>query len=203
MRTYLFSVLIAVCLACPGPAAGQGNGAQGPGGASSRPGPGGVPSEPGLGATGNGAEPGGSGNGSSPSGPGPGSGLGDGVTNGGSGGINITPGDANGSMSNANGPPARSQNQRAPASTGSDAFGPGGVVSLTPDQALEAVRSRRAAPLAVLAETVAQRGEGEIIDADLLQVGEMLVYAIKVLNQDGKLSIQYYFARTGRYIGRD
>ena len=57
--------------------------------------------------------------------------------------------------------------------------------------------------MAVLAETVAQRGEGEIIDADLLQVGEMLVYAIKVLNQDGKLSIQYYFARTGRYIGRD
>ena len=79
----------------------------------------------------------------------------------------------------------------------------GNIVTLSPDEALEAVRSRQAATLAEIAENVKNRAGGDIIDANLLQVGQMLIYAVKVLDEGGQLSIQYYYARSGRYIGSE
>tara|TARA_R110000868_G_scaffold102521_3_gene282333 strand:+ start:1691 stop:2287 length:597 start_codon:yes stop_codon:yes gene_type:complete len=77
------------------------------------------------------------------------------------------------------------------------------IVTLSPDETLEAVRSRQAATLAEIAKSVKRRAGGDIIDANLLQVGRMLIYAVKVLDQSGQLSIQYYYARSGRYIGSE
>lgn len=74
---------------------------------------------------------------------------------------------------------------------------------LTPNQVLEAVESRQAAPLSELAKIVRERDGGEIVDANLISTGQFLVYAIKVLARDGALSVQYYYARSGRYIGSE
>ena len=74
---------------------------------------------------------------------------------------------------------------------------------LTPNQVLEAVESRQAAPLSELAKIVRERDGGEIVDANLVSTGQFLIYAIKVLARDGALSIQYYYARSGRYIGSE
>ncbi|MCP8887379.1 PepSY domain-containing protein [Devosia ureilytica] len=79
--------------------------------------------------------------------------------------------------------------------------GDGALQTLTPDQALAVVRTRQALPLSDLAEIVRQRNGGEIVDAELLRVGQMLVYAIKMLDRDDRLSVQYFYARSGRPLG--
>ena len=80
---------------------------------------------------------------------------------------------------------------------------PSGATSLTPDEALALVQTRRALPLSDLAEIVQQRSGGEMIDAELLRVGQFLVYAIKVIDEVERLSVQYYHAGSGLYIGSD
>lgn len=42
-----------------------------------------------------------------------------------------------------------------------------------------------------------------MVDANLLRVDNMLVYAIKVLNPAGRLTIEYFHARSGVYIGSE
>lgn len=73
--------------------------------------------------------------------------------------------------------------------------------TLTSEQAREAVQSHEAKPLADMVDQIGQRHGGEVIDANLLRVGQVLVYAIRVLDRNGQLTVQYYHARSGRYIG--
>jgi hypothetical protein len=78
-----------------------------------------------------------------------------------------------------------------------------GATSLTPDEALALVQTHRALPLSELAEIVQQRSGAEMVDAELLRVGQMLIYAIKVIDEAERLSVQYYYASSGRYIGSE
>ncbi len=89
----------------------------------------------------------------------------------------------------------------APAHTGSTRSTD--VRSLSPDDALAMVQTQQALPLSDLAAIVRQRSGAEMIDAELLKVGQMLVYAIKVIDPAQRLSVQYYYARSGRYIGSE
>ncbi|MBD8065702.1 hypothetical protein IC608_09465 [Devosia sp. PTR5] len=75
--------------------------------------------------------------------------------------------------------------------------------ALTQDQALAAVQSGHATPLAELANQIETSNNGRVIDAELLSVRGMLVYALKVLSASGKLGTQYYYARSGSYIGSE
>jgi hypothetical protein len=77
------------------------------------------------------------------------------------------------------------------------------AVSLSPDEALAMVRTKRALPLTDLTEIVHQRSGAEMVDAELLRIDQMLVYGIKVIDPAGRLSVQYYYARSGRYIGSE
>lgn len=52
-----------------------------------------------------------------------------------------------------------------------------------------------------MTDLLRQRGGGEIVDASLLKVNDMLVYALRVIDPLGRLSIQYFHARSGVYIG--
>ncbi len=95
--------------------------------------------------------------------------------------------------------PAGDANGPLPAS-GSNAAAP---VILTEDQALEAVKARQAEPLSSLAQSAMERTGGKVIDAQLLRVGEILVYAVKVLAPGGRLTTEYYYARSGVFIGSE
>lgn len=77
------------------------------------------------------------------------------------------------------------------------------ATSLTPDEALALVQAHRALPLSDLAEIVRQRSGAEVVDAELLRVGQILVYAIKVIDEVERLSVQYYYANSGLYIGSE
>jgi hypothetical protein len=78
-----------------------------------------------------------------------------------------------------------------------------GATSLSPDEALALVKTHRALPLSELAEIVRQRTGAEMVDVELLRVGQFLVYAIKVIDEVERLSVQYYYAGSGLYIGSE
>lgn len=73
--------------------------------------------------------------------------------------------------------------------------------TLSPDQARDAVERRQAMPLSELSNLVRERTGGEVVDADLLRVDRMFIYALRVLDGSDRLSIQYYHARSGIFIG--
>jgi len=113
-------------------------------------------------------------------------------------------GNAGGPGNSGNAGNSNRSGEGGPGSSGAGPMGSGrGPVSLTPDQALEAVQARQAAPLAELAEIVRRRDGGQIVDANLLRVDDILVYAIKVLDQNSQFTVQYYYARSGRFIGSE
>ncbi len=66
--------------------------------------------------------------------------------------------------------------------------------------ALEAVRSGKAVPLESLLPDVRANTGGEVIDAELLTVDGFLLYGIKVLTPAGRVSVQYYYANSGRPV---
>ncbi|MEO8686496.1 MAG: hypothetical protein ABI414_16845, partial [Devosia sp.] len=74
------------------------------------------------------------------------------------------------------------------------------AVELSENAALQAVEAGKAVPLQSLLPDVKSRTGGEIINAQLQQVGGSLLYAIKVLTPDGKVMAEYYDARTGRHV---
>lgn len=91
-------------------------------------------------------------------------------------------------------PPARNAVNAAnpPAATP-----PAEPTTLTPDATLNAVRSGEALPLDAIAAEVRGRSGAEIIDARLLRVGEVLVYAVKTLTTAGAVRTEYYYGRSG------
>ena len=63
--------------------------------------------------------------------------------------------------------------------------------------ALDAVRTHRALPLEDIMLRAKLMTDGEIIDAQLVAIQEVLLYEIKVLGKSGDVSELYFFARTG------
>ncbi len=88
-------------------------------------------------------------------------------------------------------------------------LGPGGgagvpgtavVRPLGQEGALEAVKANRALPLEDILIRARLVAEGEIIDAQLIQVRSILVYEIKVLGRTGEVSMLYFYARSGALV---
>lgn len=142
---------------------------------------------------------GGQGNGQ---GQGQGNGNGNGQENGsGSGNTgngNANPGDSgnNGNNGNGNG----QQGGGADASANTDA---NGTIHYSPDYARDVVNAGRAVSLASLMPELQARSEGSVIDAELLSVQGILIYSVKVLRTDGRVTQEYYYAQSGRFIGSE
>lgn len=66
--------------------------------------------------------------------------------------------------------------------------------------ALQAVRNRQALPLEDIMLRAKLITDGEVIDAQLVSLQEVLLYEIKVLGTSGDVSELYFFARTGEFL---
>ena len=130
------------------------------------------------------------GNGGSNNGNGPG--QNNGVGNG-----NGNAGNSGNSGSNGNGQGGGAGNS-TPANTDAK-----GTVRYSQDYARDVVNAGRAVSLASLMPELQARSEGSVIDAELLNVQGILVYSVKVLRTDGRVTQEYYYAQSGRFIGSE
>lgn len=78
-----------------------------------------------------------------------------------------------------------------------------GTIHYSQDHARDAVNAGKAVPLASLMPELQARSEGSVIDAELLNVQDILVYSVKVLRTDGRVTQEYYYAQSGRFIGSE
>jgi hypothetical protein len=74
------------------------------------------------------------------------------------------------------------------------------IEPLGQEGALKAVQSNRALPLQDILTRARLVAEGEIIDAQLIQVRRILVYEIKVLGKSGDVRELYFYARSGALV---
>jgi uncharacterized membrane protein YkoI len=70
-------------------------------------------------------------------------------------------------------------------------------LTLGQDAALQAVRSRLALPLDEVMLRAQLIADGDIIDAELIAVQDVLLYEFKVLSRGGRVSELYFYARSG------
>lgn len=75
-----------------------------------------------------------------------------------------------------------------------------GIQQLGQEGALQAVKSNRALPLEDILTRARLVADGEIIDAQLIQVRRILLYEIKVLGKSGDVSELYFYARSGALV---
>ena len=171
-RKSVFALILVVLLTVAGPALAQGQGH----------------------GNGNGQNNGdGNGNGQSNGNGGNGNGNGQGSTN--------TNGNGNGQSGHA----LESQVEKTTgAKAGSDATAPAAASGgeLSESDALAAVQSGAAVSLSTLLPDVRRRTGGEVINAQLQQVGAYLVYAITVLAPGGAVSTEFYLARSGQHVNK-
>lgn len=73
---------------------------------------------------------------------------------------------------------------------------------LSENDALAAVEAGRAVELETILPDVRSRTGGEVINAQLQQVGEFLIYAVTVLTPAGQVLTEHYYARSGAYVGK-
>lgn len=72
-------------------------------------------------------------------------------------------------------------------------------VPMSQEEALEAVQSRKAVPLApIIAEL--QNSNVQVVDARLLALKGILVYEVRVIAENGDVGELYFYARTGKRI---
>lgn len=85
-----------------------------------------------------------------------------------------------------------------------DTAAPSPETPLSEDEVLDAVKAGRVVSLSSLVPDLERRsGGGELIDAELRKVDGFLVYAVKVLAADGRVTTDYYYAQSGRFIGSE
>jgi len=82
-----------------------------------------------------------------------------------------------------------------------DAGGGGDTLALGQKQASEAVRRGRALPLEDILLRARLLTDGDIIDAQLIAVQDVLLYEVKVLGKAGDVSELYFYARSGLPVG--
>jgi hypothetical protein len=78
-----------------------------------------------------------------------------------------------------------------------------GTIHYSQDYARDVVNAGRAVSLASLMPELQARSEGSVIDAELLGVQGILVYSVKVLRTDGRVTQEYFYAQSGRFIGSE
>lgn len=74
------------------------------------------------------------------------------------------------------------------------------INKLGQEGALRAVRSNRALPLEDILLRARLVADGEIIDAQLIEVSRILLYEIKVLGKRGDVRKIYFYARSGGLV---
>lgn len=77
------------------------------------------------------------------------------------------------------------------------------TVHHSPDFARDTVNSGRAVSLGSLVPDLTQRTGGRVIDAEMLSIRGILVYAVRVLRANGSVTTEYYYAQSGRFIGSE
>ena len=185
-RKSVFALTLVVLLGVAGPALAQGQGNGNGNGQNNGNGQ----------DNGNGQNNGGGGNGNE-NGQNNGNGQGNGSTN-----IN---GNSNENGNGQSGHALESQVEKTTgAKAGSDATAPAAASGgeLSESDALAAVRSGAAVSLSTLLPDVRRRTGGEVINAQLQQVGAYLVYAITVLAPGGAVSTEFYLARSGQHVNK-
>ena len=70
-------------------------------------------------------------------------------------------------------------------------------ITLSQEAALQAVRRGRALPLDEIMLRASLITDGDIIDAQLIDVQDVLLYELKVLGKGGRVSDLYFYARSG------
>jgi hypothetical protein len=73
---------------------------------------------------------------------------------------------------------------------------------LSEEEALAAVEAGKAVELATILPDVRSRTGGEVINAQLQQAGDFLIYAVTVLTPSGQVLTERYYARSGVPVGR-
>jgi hypothetical protein len=76
------------------------------------------------------------------------------------------------------------------------------AASTDQDAALDAVENGEAVPLATIVSDVKQTSGGEVLDAHQVTARGFLLYEIKVLEPGGRVKNVYYYAKSGRPVGR-
>lgn len=183
----LIASIVAVCLCMAQPSWAQGNGN----------------------GSGNSSENGNGGGNSGDNGGGPGGGNGNGGGNGGSGNGGAGNSDNGGSSGSTDNAADRDRGSNAGGQAPSEPAAPGTLTQSEPapvplsaseEAALGAVQSGRAVPLTTIVTDIQGRGAGQVIDAQLVQSEQFLLYAIKVLSDAGRVTTEYYYARTGQRV---
>ncbi|WP_449397055.1 PepSY domain-containing protein [Devosia riboflavina] len=100
-------------------------------------------------------------------------------------------------QSNGNG---SSDAQSGTISTGSDTVE---TLHYTPDDARDAVSAGKAVSLTSLLPDLQERAGGEVIDAEMVNTRGILVYIVTMLRTDGRVTQEYYYAQSGRFIGSE
>ncbi|MHA6732135.1 PepSY domain-containing protein [Devosia sp. A369] len=78
--------------------------------------------------------------------------------------------------------------------------GGGAIEELSESEVLAAVEAGRAVSLSTILPDIRSRTGGEVINAQLQQVGAFLLYAVTVLTPAGKVATEYYYARSGLHV---
>ncbi|MDB5539411.1 MAG: hypothetical protein JWQ89_1138 [Devosia sp.] len=73
-------------------------------------------------------------------------------------------------------------------------------LALGQEAALKAVRDRKALPLEDILLRAKLLTDGDIIDAQLIAVQDLLLYELKVLGKAGDVSELYFYARSGNPV---
>jgi len=73
---------------------------------------------------------------------------------------------------------------------------------LSEDDVLAAVEAGRAVELSTILPDVRSRTGGEVINAQLQQVGGFLLYAVTVLTPSGQVLTEHYYARSGVHVAK-
>lgn len=79
---------------------------------------------------------------------------------------------------------------------------PPAAAELSESDALAAVEAGRAVELETLLPDIRSRTGGEVINAQLLQVGGFLIYAVTALTPAGQVITEHYYARSGVHVGQ-
>jgi hypothetical protein len=87
--------------------------------------------------------------------------------------------------------------------TGADPAPDAGPLALGQEAALRAVHDRKALPLEDILLRAKLLTDGEIIDAQLIAVQDLLLYELKVLGKAGDVSELYFYARSGIPVETD
>jgi hypothetical protein len=76
----------------------------------------------------------------------------------------------------------------------------GGQTAIEQQQALDAVKEKRALPLEQIVARAHKQSDGEILDAKLVSIRGFLLYQLKILAADGDITEVYYYAQSGNMV---